>query len=166
MWETLELCSQQGFCTYWSVTVLTAVSKTMWLLLKSQTWLSVSLMVLYTGDTARLSECCFSAIHSGTRNIEFNVCLMTGCRYCACRVWWGGLMWLCCYSCVVLSTDVFVYEKTWTARQHVSIHFYVKYCTVYALSKLFTQILICQPRYDNSTLGLNCLRFVRVRNDL
>lgn len=37
-------------------------------ILKSQTWLSVSLEILHAGDTARLSECCFSAIRSGTTN--------------------------------------------------------------------------------------------------
>lgn len=37
-------------------------------ILKSQTWLGVSLVVLHAGDTACLCECCFSAIRSGTRN--------------------------------------------------------------------------------------------------
>lgn len=49
--------------------VLTALSIGTWSVCWNlKTWLSVSSVVLHAGDTARLSERCFSAICSGSRN--------------------------------------------------------------------------------------------------
>lgn len=52
---------------------------------------------------------------------EFIARLMTGCRYCACRVWQGGLFLCFIVSYVVLSIGVIVCEKTSTPSHNVSV---------------------------------------------
>lgn len=107
----------------------------------------------------------------------FNAHLMTGCRYCACRVLARQAFVAFVVSFIVLSIGVLVYEKTWTASHYDSIHLHEKRKknTVHALWKLFTQLFMCHPRYHNivliaermdGILGLDCLRFDRVRMHL
>lgn len=66
-------CYPQGFWAYWSVTVLTALSKTTWPLAHWNFKLGSVCHVHWRYSC--LSVCCFSVIHSGTgtRNIEMFV---------------------------------------------------------------------------------------------
>lgn len=77
-------------------------------ILKSQTWLSLSLIALHAGDTARFSECCFSAICSGTRNQRIQcfshdrlqmLCLQGLARWALVALLLVLLFWaFCCFS--------------------------------------------------------------------
>lgn len=130
-------------------TVLTAQYKHMTCILKSQTWLSLSLAVLHVGDTARLSDCCFSAIRSGTRNqwIQCSshdrlqiLCLQGLARQAFIALLWVLLFWALVY-----------YEEDLNCQ---SLH---QYSPAW---KIQYMLFICHPIYRNIVLiieGMNCI---------
>lgn len=156
---TFDLCSLQGFCTYWSVTVLTALCKSTWPVCWNLNLGSVCHRWYCTLEILLVSvSAAFQRFVQVPETSEFNACLMTGCGYCACGVWRGGrLLWLCFYSFVVLSIGALVCKKTWTARQHFSIHYYVKYCSVNCNARFL--FVIQDINIVLITEGINCNQF-------